>query len=333
MRDLLNNKNFRWALAAVIVVVGIIVAVTDPVRFQILITSLSEGSFYALAALGIGLLFGVLRLVNFAYGDWVMLGGYALIVPSAAVTSTLLIGSFFPALVVICIVGFTIIIALLSEATVFRPLRNTTPPTMMIASFALGYVLQNLIIMIYGGRPKSAGIFPELLQSIDLAEGVSVPLLKIVTIGVTAILLILLTLFLHRTSVGVQMRAAAEDFRMARMLGVRANLVIAMAFVISGSLASFVSLLYVSQLGIMTFRMGTPIIVFAFIATVIGGMGSLVGSVVGGMVVGVSSVVLKNILPDSIRGFSDAFVFAIVIAILLARPQGLVPAKSASERV
>ena len=204
---------------------------------------------------------------------------------------------------------------------------------MMIASFALGYVLQNLIIMIYGGRPKSAGIFPELLQSIDLAEGVSVPLLKIVTIGVTAILLILLTLFLHRTSVGVQMRAAAEDFRMARMLGVRANLVIAMAFVISGSLASFVSLLYVSQLGIMTFRMGTPIIVFVFIATVIGGMGSLVGSVVGGMVVGVSSVVLKNILPDSIRGFSDAFVFAIVIAILLARPQGLVPAKSASERV
>jgi len=188
MRDLLKNKKFLWILAAFIVVVGVIVAVTDPIRFQILITSLSEGSFYALAALGIGLLFGVLRLVNFAYGDWVMLAGYALIVPSAAVTSTLLIGSFFPALVVICIVGFTIIVALMSEAAVFRPLRNTTPPTMMIASFALGYVLQNLIIMIYGGRPKSAGIFPELLQSIDLAEGVSVPLLKIVTIVVTAIL-------------------------------------------------------------------------------------------------------------------------------------------------
>ena len=333
MRELLTNKKVVAIAGVALAIIGIIVAVTDPVRFQILITSVSEGSFYALAALGIGLLFGVLRLINFAYGDWVMVAGYALILPSSAVASTLVIGSFHPVLLVLVIIGFVVVLSLISEATVFRPLRSATPATMMIASFGLGYVLQNLIIMIYGGRPKSAGIFPELTQTIDLAEGVSVPLLKIVTIGVTAILLVLLTLFLQRTRIGIQMRAAAEDFRMARMLGVRANFVIAMAFVISGFLASFVSLMYVTQVGILLFRMGTPIIVFAFIATVIGGMGSLVGSVVGGMVVGVSSVVLKNILPDSIRGFSDAFVFGIVIAILLARPQGLVPAKSARERV
>ncbi|MBR72662.1 MAG: branched-chain amino acid ABC transporter permease [Rhodospirillaceae bacterium] len=330
---LLSNKKVLLVLGLAIAIIGIIVAVTDPVRFQILITSVSEGSFYALAALGIGLLFGVLRLINFAYGDWVMLAGYALILPSTAVTSTLIIGSFHPVLIVLIIIGFTVLLSVISEGTVFRPMRNTSPAIMMIASFALGYVLQNLTIMIYGGRPKSAGIFEELTQQVNLAEGVSVPLLKIITIGVTALLLLLLTLFLQRTKIGIQMRAAAEDFRMARMLGVRANFVIAMAFVISGFLASFVSLMYVTQIGILTFRMGTPIIVFAFIATVIGGMGSLVGSVVGGMVVGVSSVVLKNILPGEIRGFSDAFVFGLVIAILLARPQGLVPAKSARERV
>ena len=159
LTDLLANKKAMIGFGVIISIVGIIVAVTDPVRFQIMITSVSEGSFYALAALGIGLLFGVLRLINFAYGDWVMLAGYALILPSAAVTSTLVIGSFHPVLIVLIIIGFTILLSVLSESTVFRPMRNSSPAIMMIASFALGYVLQNLTIMVYGGRPKSAGIF------------------------------------------------------------------------------------------------------------------------------------------------------------------------------
>lgn len=341
MPDVLRNKLALAALVVFLALAGLIAAAaTDVDRLhalsrviQTIITAVSEGSFYALMALGIGLLFGVLRLINFAYADWATVGGYALILPTSATTAVLVIGGFHPALIILTIIGILIALALLSETLVFRPLRNASPATMMIASFALGYVLQNLIVMIYGGRPKSAGIFPELGQAIEITEGVSVQLLKIVTIGVTILLLILLTLFLTRTPIGIQMRAAAEDFRMARMLGVRANFVIAMAFVISGLLAAFVSLIYVSQLGLLRFNMGLPIIVFAFIATVIGGMGSLVGSAVGGFLVGISSVVLKDILPGEIRGFSDAFVFGIVVAILLIRPQGLVPAKSARERV
>lgn len=341
MPDLLRNKLALAALVVILALAGLIAAAaTDMDRLhalsrviQTIITAVSDGSFYALAALGIGLLFGVLRLINFAYGDWTTVAGYALLLPSSATVATMVIGAFHPAALILTIIGFMVALALLSEALVFRPLRNATPATMMIASFALGFVLYNVIIMIYGGRPKSAAIFPELNQTIEIAEGVSVQLLKIVTIGITIGLLALLTLFLTRTPVGIQMRASAEDFRMARMLGVRANLVIATAFVISGVLAAFVSLIFVTQLGILRFNMGLPIIVFAFIATVIGGMGSLIGSVIGGFLVGSSKSVLLTILPDDIRGYADAFVFAIVLAILLVRPQGLVPARSARERV
>ena len=203
---------------------------------------------------------------------------------------------------------------------------------MMIVSFALGYTLQNIIIMIYGGRPKAVNLFPELTGQVQISDGVSVQILQLVIIAVTWILLIALVLFLRRTKVGVQMRAAAEDFRMARMLGVNGKSVIALAFILSGLLAGIMALLFVTQTGVLTFRMGTPIMLFFFIATVIGGMGSLVGAVVGGYAVGIVSVVLAAVLPGDIRIFRDALVFLIVIIILLGRPQGLVLTKSAKER-
>ena len=300
---------------------------------QTVISALSFGSFYALGALGIGLLFSVLRLINFAHGDFITIGGYALIVPSSAVVATVLIGGFHPVLLVICVVAIVIIVALLSYFLVFQHVQNSSPATMMIVSFALGYTLQNIILMIYGGRPKAVNIFPELTGQVQISDGVSVQILQLVIIAVTWILLIALVLFLRRTKVGVQMRAAAEDFRMARMLGVNGKSVIALAFILSGLLAGIMSLLFVTQTGVLTFRMGTPIMLFFFIATVIGGMGSLVGAVVGGYAVGIVSVVLAAVLPGDIRIFRDALVFLIVIIILLGRPQGLVLTKSAKERV
>ena len=145
--------------------------------------------------------------------------------------------------------------------------------------------------------------------------------------------MVALLVFLKRTPYGVQMRAAAEDFRMARMLGVNASFVIRLAVAISGLLAAAVSMLFVVQTGILDFRMGVPLMLFAFIATVIGGMGSLVGSVVGGYTVGAVSILLQTFLPSQLRSFRDAFVFAIIVAILLLRPQGLMFAKTAKERV
>jgi branched-chain amino acid transport system permease protein len=300
---------------------------------QVLIDALSLGSFYALAALGIGLLFGVLRLINFAHGDFITAGAYALIVPSLAIEATMFIGDFHYLPLVISVVAIVVLLALLSELAVFRPLRDASPATLMIGSFAVGYILQNLIIMFYGGRPKSVGLWSDLNLGVTLMKGVQVPQLQLIIIAVTLILMAALVLFLKRTAYGVQMRAAAEDFRMARMLGVNASMVIRLAVAISGLLAAAVSMMFVVQTGVLDFRMGVPLMLFAFIATVIGGMGSLVGSVVGGYIVGAASILLQTFLPSEFRSFRDTFVFAIVIAILLLRPQGLMFAKAAKERV
>ena len=133
-----------------------------------------------------------------------------------------------------------VVAALLTDALVFRPLRRASSPTLMIASFAVSYIIQNGILMIYGSRPKAVNLWSELNTQI-LIGGLRLPLLQIVTIAVTLVLMSALTLFLKRRAVGMQMRAAAEDFRMAQYLGVRANVVIGLAFAISGMLAAVVS--------------------------------------------------------------------------------------------
>jgi branched-chain amino acid transport system permease protein len=300
---------------------------------QVLIDALSLGSFYALTALGIGLLFGVLRLINFAHGDFITFGAYALIVPSLATEASMFIGDFSVLPLIVSIVGLVIVLALISEFIVFRPLRDAPPATLMIGSFALGFIIQNLIIMAYGGRPKAAGLWSELSYGVEILDGVQVPQLQLIIIGVTLLMMGALVVFLTRTLYGIQMRAAAEDFRMARMLGVNGNKVIMLAIAISGMLAAAVSLLYVVQTGILNFRMGVPLMLFAFIATVIGGMGSLVGAIVGGFLVGIISILLQTFLPSELRVFRDGIVFAIVVIILLVKPEGLVPSRAAKERV
>ncbi len=299
---------------------------------QNLIDALSLGSIYALAALGIGLLFGILRLINFAHGDFITLGAYALIVPGGADVAELFIGGWSWSLLVpsVCIV--VIIIALISDALVFRPLRAASAPVLMTASFALSYIIQNAILVVYGARSKSVDLWPTLSEPIALGP-LRVPRLNVVVIGVALVLMIALTLFLKRSRYGVQMRAAAEDFRMARHLGVNANFVIALAFAISGALAAAASLLFVSQTGTLTPTMGQSIALYAFIATVVGGMGSLTGSVVGGFSVGFVVVMLQAYLPPDLRGFRDAFAFGLIILILVARPAGLLPAKGIVDRV
>jgi branched-chain amino acid transport system permease protein len=160
----------------------------------------------------------------------------------------MLIGAWsWPVLIpAICLI--VIVAALLTDALIFRPLRRASSPTLMIASFAVSYIIQNGILMIYGSRPKAVNLWSELNTQI-LVGGLRLPLLQIVTIVVTLLLMLALTLFLKRTRVGMQMRAAAEDFRMAQYLGVRANVVIGLAFAISGMLAAVVSFLYLTQSG------------------------------------------------------------------------------------
>ncbi|MBM3518843.1 MAG: branched-chain amino acid ABC transporter permease, partial [Alphaproteobacteria bacterium] len=213
---------------------------------QNLIDAMSLGSLFALTSLGIGLIFGIMRLINFAHGDMIMIGGYSLIVPSSAVAATMFIGAWPAPLLAAAVCLIVILLAIACERLAFRPLRDANPSVLLITSFALSFFLQNAVLIIYSGRPKGVDVWPELVDPI-LFSGIRVPALQIVTIVVTLVLLLLLVFFLQRTPIGIQMRAASEDFRMARLLGVRANRVIAAAFAISGFLAAVVSLLFVVQ--------------------------------------------------------------------------------------
>jgi branched-chain amino acid transport system permease protein len=302
------------------------------VIIQNIIDALSLGSLFALTALGISLVFGIMRLVNFAHGDFISLGAYALIVPSASPTAIMYIGNWPALATIVAICAILILIAIVCERVAFKPLRGADPSVLMIASFAVSYFIQNAIIMIYGGRSKGVDLWPFLQVQVPVG-GIRLQLLQLVTIASTIILLGLLTLFLHKLPIGRQMRAASENFTMARLLGVRANFVIAAAFGVSGFLAAVVSLLYVVQRGTLAYDVGAPLVMAGFVATVIGGMGSVFGAVLGGFFVGITNVFFQVMLPVSIRADRDAFVFAFVILILLIRPSGLIKVKSVEERV
>ena len=299
---------------------------------QTLVDAAALGSLYALVSLAIGFVFGIMRLINFAQGDYITVGAYALVVPTASVAPPLLFGALPVPLMVVAVLLIVVILALATERIAFRPLRQTNPATLLVSSFAVSYFLQHLIMLVHTGRPKSIDISGGMGRAIDIA-GLRLPGTQLLTMGVTAVLLVALVLFLRRTSIGVQMRAAAENFQMARLLGVPANRVIAVAFAVSGLLSGTVSLLLIMQTGTLDMRMGMMPVIYAFFATVIGGMGSLPGAALGGFLVGAASVLLQSYLPADLRPFRDAGVFALVILTLLWWPSGLISTSANRERV
>ena len=300
---------------------------------QLMIDALSLGSQYALVALGIGLIFGVMRMVNFAQGDLIMLGAYALVVPTTADLAPPLIGKLPAVALIITVIAITAGAGIVTERFAFRPLRHREADgaTLLISSFAVGYLLQSIVLFVHTGRPKSVSIFADLTRQLELG-GVRVAMIDIVTICVTALLLTAMVVFLRRLRWGIEMRAATEDFTMARILGVRADAVIALAFAIAGALAGILSLLYVAKTGVLDFRMGVPLAIAGFVGTVIGGMGSLVGAVLGGLFLGVASSLLQALLPEVLRPGRDAFLYGLVIFVLLVRPQGLFAGRNVGER-
>lgn len=289
---------------------------------QSLIDAVSLGAVYALAALGIGLTFSIMRLINFAHGELIMIGGYTLFM--LAGHPYLVMG--VAAVLVVTIAAFGM------ERLAFRTLRGASPTTLLIASFAVSYLLQHLVLLVFGSRPTGVDFLSTLNQSIELG-GLRIPLLQLAAIVVTGLAMVGLSLFFARTDAGIQMRAAAEDFTMARLVGVKANRVIAIAFGLSGILASLLSLYLVTQTGTVTYKMGVSMVLIAFVSSVIGGMGSLVGAALGGFIVGVVSVLLQSYLPADLRPYRDAFVYLLFIAFLLWRPEGLMQRRADRERV
>ncbi len=289
---------------------------------QTIVDALSLGGLYALTALGVGLIFSVMRLANFAHGELITCAGYAMFTLSG---QPVLIAIGFALLV-------SVAVAVLTERLAFHPLRHADPATLLIASFTVSMFLQKLMVFLWDSRVKPLDPLPFLNTPISLF-GSDVSLLKLVTVGICGLLLALLTLFLGRSSLGMQMRAAAEDFTMSRLLGVRATTVVILAFVLSAVLAVTVAVLFIAQTGFVHPRLGVQLAVTAFVATVIGGLGSLPGAVLGGFVVGVTASLLQVLLPASLSPFRDAFLYLTVILILLAKPNGLLSARGLKERI
>jgi branched-chain amino acid transport system permease protein len=289
---------------------------------QHLFDAASLGGIYALAALGIGLIFGIMGLINFAHGDFFMIGAYVIFLmsgrPVLVVTATTIV--------------VVILLALATDRFVFRPIRGAEGAILLTASFGLSYLLENIVFMIFGGRPKAVDFGHGLVESVTIG-GVRISQLDIFTIAMTAVLLIGLTLFLRKTRYGTEMRAAASDFRMARLLGIRANRVVATAFALSGALAAAVSFLLVVRAGAVSPHMGLMPVLFAFLATIIGGMGNLPGAALGGFILGFVSVGLQVVLPPDLVQYRDAFLFALVTISLALFPGGLMPGRQRGERI
>jgi branched-chain amino acid transport system permease protein len=278
------------------------------------------------------MIFGVMRLVNFAHGSYIIVCTFILLAPAGEGVARLFLGVLPGVLLVPAVMLTGIAMAMLSEIVLFRRLRGSDPTTMLVASFAAAAGLQNALLMLYGSRPIAVELWPELTRPVQVS-GLVVPALQIVIIAVTAVSLVALTLFLRLTRFGIAMRASSENFRMARMLGVPANSIILAAFAISGSLAALTSLLMVPQTGLADLRMADNILLIAFVATVVGGLGNLTGAVLSAYLIGIVAVFLQTLLPLEIRPYRDAFVFLIVIAVLMLRPRGLFSFGPSRERV
>jgi branched-chain amino acid transport system permease protein len=279
---------------------------------QYVVDAVSLGGLYALIALGIALIFGVMGFINFAHGELIMVGGYVLVVMSPQPF----------ALAAVAALAATVVAALLMERAAFRPLRDASPMTLLITSFALGLFLQSLARTTVGTVPRSVTLPAWISGSIELG-GVSISKVALAEIVVACVLLSALWLLLKKSDIGIQMRASAESFSTARLLGVRANRVIAISFALSGFLAGVVSLLFVAQIGVVTPTMGLQPALAGFVATVLGGMRSLGGAVLGGFLLGGLTVAMEVVLPADMRSSRDAFVFGAVILILLLKPEGL----------
>ena len=290
---------------------------------QNVVNAASLGSIYALLALGIALIFGIMGLLNFAHGELLAITGYTMFV-IGAIAWPVLWGAAL---------AISILAALSMERVAFRPVRNADPSTLLVTSFGVSYLLQNIGLLAFGARAKGITIPPAVLDESVTIGSVTVPVLDLVATAAAIGLVIGLALFLRFTSIGVYMRAAAEDFNTARVLGVRANTIIAFAFGLSGLLAGVAAILYVAQTGTLTPSMGLAPVIIAFVATILGGMGSLAGAVLGAYLLGGLTVLLQVALPLEVRPYRDALLFAAVVLILVFRPRGLIVTRHAQARV
>jgi branched-chain amino acid transport system permease protein len=282
--------------------------------FQHVFDALSAGSTYVLLALGITLLFGVMGLVNFAYGDLIVWSGYLM---------ALLAGWHVNVVMgVVAVIALATVLSVAMGETAFRPFRKAPPLTLLLTSFGVSLVLQASVRMIFGEgfRPVPT---PTFLGNAVRLGGVRTSVLELVSLGTAAIVVVGLYVLLQRTTIGLQMRAYAEDSDVAGLMGVRSERILTAAFAVSGVIAGIVAMLWFAKIGTVQPSGDLTPTIKAFIAIVIGGLGSVRGAVIGGLLLGAFESVLAAYLSAGLLPYVEAFAFLLVILVLIARPQGV----------
>ncbi|MDU0332886.1 branched-chain amino acid ABC transporter permease [Paenibacillus sp. MB22_1] len=282
---------------------------------QQLVNGLGLGSVYALIAIGYTLVYGILRLINFAHGDLLMIGSYA----AMAFTLNLLLP--FPVAILLSI-AVTVMIGLVVERAAYRPLRSKPEETTLVTSFAVSILIQNLATMILSPQPRSFQV-PSYLSNMVEVGNIDFSVMNIAIIGLSALLLIALTLFIKKTKLGIAMRATAENMNASVLMGVNINSIVRTAFIIGAGLAAVAGVMNAGRYGRIEPMMGFVPGLKAFVAAVIGGIGSLPGAAIGGLILGFGEILFVGFLPPELSAYKDAFVFLALIVVLLIKPTGI----------
>ncbi|MCR5686921.1 MAG: branched-chain amino acid ABC transporter permease [Lachnospiraceae bacterium] len=281
---------------------------------SVLLSGISVGGQYALIAIGYTLVYGILRLINFAHGDVFMVAGLM----GIYFTATLPVTASVPLVIFLTVVlGFTI------ERAAYKPLRGAPRMSVMISAIGVSYLLQNTATYVTGGQPMTYPVIPFLSDTVNVA-GTQTKWVVIITPFLVLILVFALSLLIGRTKVGMAMRAVSKDFETSRLMGIKINSVISVTFIIGSALAAVGSVLFFTNYPAITPTAGAMPGLKAFVAAVFGGIGSIPGAVIGAFLIGICETIIKG-LPSSwdVSVFSDAFTFALLIIILIFKPQGL----------
>ena len=281
--------------------------------FSTLINGLSLGGIYAMIALGYTMVYGIAKMLNFAHGDVIMIGGYLIYVFMATKNPLLAI--------VLSVVG-CVILGITIEKVAYRPLRGASPLAVLITAIGVSYLLQSLAQIIFGSATKMVTVYE--FGAIKLF-GATIQISALVTLAVTVVVMILLTLFVKCTRLGRAMIAVSEDRAAAQLMGVNVNAIISVTFAIGSALAALAGLFYLLKAPAVSNTMGAMPGIKAFTAAVIGGIGSIPGAMLGGILLGIVESISYKI--TVIAPYTDAIEFSILIIILLVRPTGFLGKK------
>ncbi|MEC5325255.1 MULTISPECIES: branched-chain amino acid ABC transporter permease [unclassified Aurantimonas] len=279
-----------------------------------LINGLILGSMYALIAIGFSMIYGIVRLINFAHGDIFTIGAFATLASLAVAHAP------FPVAVAI-VLAVGALAGVIIERAAFRPMRGAPQVTGFIASLAVAIILENLAVITISAQPRTF-VVPAYLGQLLTLGSLSFRVIDVVIVVLAIVLMIALVCFVRFTKVGVAMRATAENYDVARLMGINIDRMITMAFAIGSALAATAGLMWGSKYGQISPLMGLLPGLKAFVAAVIGGVGSIPGAMLGGYVLGLSEVLFVGLLPPEFSGYRNAFVFGALILVLLVMPNG-----------